>query len=115
HSTRAGARLYRTGDVVRWREEGDREYVGRADQQVKLRGFRIELGEIEAALGEHEIVGQCVVVLRDESGDTRLIAYVVPANSTRSTVVESDERAAFAANDASPAVAGSVKEGAAAE
>ncbi|HEX2203314.1 MAG TPA: amino acid adenylation domain-containing protein, partial [Longimicrobium sp.] len=77
-ATEAGARLYRTGDKVRWRTDGALEYLGRLDEQVKIRGLRIELGEIEAAIRRHEGVTDCVVVARaDAAGEKRLVAYVV--------------------------------------
>jgi acyl-coenzyme A synthetase/AMP-(fatty) acid ligase/acyl carrier protein len=70
-------RLYRTGDRVRWLADGTLDYMGRLDEQVKIRGFRIELGEIEAALLEHGAVRECAVVVREDAGEKRVIAYVV--------------------------------------
>ncbi|WP_369798029.1 amino acid adenylation domain-containing protein [Nocardia sp. BMG111209] len=76
----AGARLYRTGDLARRNATGAIEFVGRADEQVKVRGFRIELGEVEAAIGSHPAVGHCVVIaVADAAVGAMLAAYVVPA------------------------------------
>ncbi|QQQ40696.1 enterobactin synthase subunit F [Stenotrophomonas maltophilia] len=75
-----GERIYRTGDVARWRTDGAVEYLGRSDHQVKLRGLRIELGEIEAALRELPGMERVEVLLRqDTPGDARLVAYVPAA------------------------------------
>ncbi|MBD9400200.1 condensation domain-containing protein, partial [Pseudomonas sp. PDM11] len=72
-----GQRLYRSGDLARWTEDGVLEYLGRIDHQVKLRGLRIELGEIEAALLEHPALREGVVLVRDVAGSPQLVAYVV--------------------------------------
>jgi amino acid adenylation domain-containing protein len=72
-------RLYKTGDLARWREDGNLEYLGRLDHQIKLRGFRIELGEIEATLTQHEAVTEAVVVLIKDEGNPRLAAYLTLA------------------------------------
>ena len=74
-----GMRLYRTGDQVRWREDGAIEFVGRLDDQIKLRGHRIEIGEIEFCLKNQPGLSQAIAMVReDASGEKRIVAYVVP-------------------------------------
>jgi hypothetical protein len=74
-----GARLYRSGDRARLRSDGELEYLGRVDHQLKVRGFRIEPGEIEATLSSHTAVGACAVVGRtDQAGETQIAAYLEP-------------------------------------
>lgn len=72
----SGGRLYKTGDLARFRVDGAIEYLGRLDHQVKLRGFRIELGEIENVLLTHPAVKSAVIVVRETQGDRKLVAYV---------------------------------------
>ncbi|MFM8332764.1 MAG: amino acid adenylation domain-containing protein, partial [Candidatus Methylumidiphilus sp.] len=74
-------RVYRSGDLARWLPDGNLEYLGRIDEQVKLRGFRIELGEIESALAQHDSVSAAVVSLRQADSNTQLVAHVVLTGS----------------------------------
>ncbi|MEV4630895.1 amino acid adenylation domain-containing protein [Micromonospora sp. NPDC049523] len=100
---RPGARLYATGDLARWLPSGRLEYLGRADQQVKLRGYRIELGEIEAALRAQDAIRDAVVVTwRASAEDVRLVGYVVP------TEAEADPAALW--SRLRPALAGQLPE-----
>jgi amino acid adenylation domain-containing protein len=78
HPLRPTGRLYRSGDLVRWRKDGRLEYLGRIDGQVKLRGFRIELGEIESAIGAHPNVAQAVVNVHTAASTMLLVGYVMP-------------------------------------
>ncbi|HEY0083679.1 MAG TPA: amino acid adenylation domain-containing protein, partial [Pyrinomonadaceae bacterium] len=95
-----GARLYRTGDLGRYLPDGNIEFLGRMDQQVKINGYRIELGEIEAALNQHPAVRESVVVAQPNSqGEKRLAAYVVPDQEDEPDATDAPE--ADAAN-ASP-------------
>ncbi|MGW0094915.1 amino acid adenylation domain-containing protein [Streptomyces sp. NPDC003328] len=90
---RPGKRMYRSGDLARWHDNGDLEYLGRIDEQVKIRGFRVETGEVEAALTACPGVTRAIAVIReDRPDDRRLVGYVagdsttVDANTVRSTV-----------------------------
>ncbi|WP_414588179.1 amino acid adenylation domain-containing protein, partial [Scytonema sp. PCC 10023] len=87
-SSQPGERLYKTGDLVRYLTDGNIEYLGRIDYQVKMRGFRIELGEIESLLSQHPTVQQAVVIAKEIAGDKRLVAYLVPQNETTPTISE---------------------------
>ena len=86
-SREPGARLYRTGDRVRYLPDGNIEFLGRLDHQVKIRGYRIELGEVEVVLRQHPTLRDTVVVLREDTpGDKRLVAYLVLLQSQPPTV-----------------------------
>ena len=89
-SNQPDSRLYRTGDRARYRADGNIEFLGRTDNQVKIRGHRIELGEIESALNQHPGVKDSVIVVRvrDSLTEESLIGYVVPNQQPAPTVVE---------------------------
>ncbi|MCL5996767.1 MAG: amino acid adenylation domain-containing protein [Chloroflexi bacterium] len=87
-SAAPGTRLYKTGDLVRYRPDGEIEFLGRLDNQVKIRGFRIELGEVEAVLGQHSAVREAVVTApENDHGDKYLVAYIVPTQPDDAPVI----------------------------
>jgi aspartate racemase len=89
-----GARLYKSGDLTRWRADGVVEFVGRADDQVKVSGYRIELGEIETALRRHEAIRDAAVIARERRhGRKEFVAFVIPTAAT--AVPSADELRAF--------------------
>jgi amino acid adenylation domain-containing protein/thioester reductase-like protein len=91
-SNKPESRLYRTGDLVRYLPDGNIEYIGRIDNQVKLRGFRIEVGEIETLLNQHFLVKEAVVNAREENnGEKCLVAYIIPNQETQNTIISDTE------------------------
>src|SRR6185312_4244923 len=94
-----GARMYRTGDVVRYRSDGHLRFLGRRDQQVKLRGVRIELGEVQAVLTAQPGVASALAVVRQIGGQPVLIGYVVPSPSEH-TAAENGSATTAALNPA---------------
>jgi len=88
--TDPNGRMYKTGDLGKWRDDGTIEYLGRNDDQVKIRGFRIELGEIEAQLVQHPEIKEAIVVAREDApGEKRLVGYVIPRDISNRPAAES--------------------------
>ena len=85
---RPGTRMYKTGDLARWQEDGNIQYLGRLDTQVKIRGFRIELGEIEARLNQHPKIQDSAVIAQGEEGEKRLIGFYRAHDSGAEALVE---------------------------
>ncbi|MCP4154363.1 MAG: amino acid adenylation domain-containing protein, partial [bacterium] len=85
----APVRIYRTSDLARWLPDGNIEFLGRIDTQVKLRGYRIELGELESILGKHEKIAEATAIIREsDSGDQTLCAYIVPRTPDTTQTIE---------------------------
>ena len=88
---RKGDRLYRTGDMARWLENGNMEYISRIDNQVQIRGHRIELGEIEYHLNNHEKIAKAVVLAVDiRAGEQELVAYIVAEENVEIATIKKD-------------------------
>ena len=100
YADRPGARMYRTGDVVRSRPDGHLRFLGRRDQQVKLRGVRIELGEVQAALTAQPRVASALAVVRQIGGQPVLIGYVLPSTTEQTTAAASGSGSTAALNPA---------------
>jgi amino acid adenylation domain-containing protein len=87
-SPNASDRLYKTGDLVKYRPDGQLEFLGRVDDQVKIRGFRIELGEVETALTRYPYIQNAVASVQDDQGEKQLVAYVVPSEQITLTLAD---------------------------
>jgi amino acid adenylation domain-containing protein/non-ribosomal peptide synthase protein (TIGR01720 family) len=100
-SSQGGERLYATGDLGRYLPDGEIEYVGRSDEQVKVRGYRIELGEIEAVLSEHQRVRECAVVVKEdeESGEQKLVCYLVSGETKERDAASEEETGGLTAGE----------------
>ncbi|WP_377155075.1 AMP-binding protein [Roseateles sp. UC29_93] len=95
-----GGRMYRTGDLVRWTADGQLEYLGRVDHQVKVRGFRVELGEVEAQLRADPAIGEAIVTAQEGLGGTRLVAHVTGHEGVAPDVAALRERLSRVLTDA---------------